>query len=240
MFVGESIDPNDWEVGVSADKIYKRVMEGVHNEYGHIILMHDAGGVTRVPTITALPRIIEELQKEGYHFISLEQYLGLKRSDIMPPIQKGETYYAMKANLTLAEIIYSLADFLTALFIVFLVLGFMRLIFMYFLMSIEKHRENIRNKQKINWSDPPKVSIIVPAYNEEVNIVKTISNLKEQDYPNFEIIFVDDGSKDRTLEYVQKAFDGDKSVRILTEPNSGKASALNFGIKSSDTVYCMH
>lgn len=237
MFVGESIDPNDWEVGVSADKIYKRVMEGVHNEYGHIILMHDAGGVTRVPTITALPRIIEELQKEGYHFISLEQYLGLKRSDIMPPIQKGETYYAMKANLTLAEIIYSLADFLTALFIVFLVLGFMRLIFMYFLMSIEKHRENIRNKQKINWSDPPKVSIIVPAYNEEVNIVKTISNLKEQDYPNFEIIFVDDGSKDRTLEYVQKAFDGDKSVRILTEPNSGKASALNFGIKSSDTEY---
>ena len=116
LFVGESIDPNDWQQGVTADQIYKRVIDGVHNEDGHIILLHDAGGATREPTITALPRIIETLQREGYQFISLEQYLGMSRQTLMPPIEKGKVYYAMQANLSLAEFIYHISDFLTALF----------------------------------------------------------------------------------------------------------------------------
>ena len=69
LFVGESIDPNDWQPGVTADQIYKRVIDGVHNEDGHIILLHDAGGDTREATVAALPRIIEPLHSEGYQFI---------------------------------------------------------------------------------------------------------------------------------------------------------------------------
>ena len=78
----------------------------MHQEYGHIILLHDAGGDTREPTVTALPRIIETLQREGYQFISLEKYLGMSRQTLMPPIKKGKEYYAMQANLSLAELIY--------------------------------------------------------------------------------------------------------------------------------------
>ena len=55
-------------------------------------------------------------------------------------------------------------------------------------------------------SPAPLVSIIVPAYNEEVNAVSSLNNLLKTDYPNFEIIFVDDGSKDSTYEKVNAAF----------------------------------
>ena len=51
LFVGESIDPNDWQQNVTADQIYQRVIDGVHHEDGHIILLHDAGGDTRKPTM---------------------------------------------------------------------------------------------------------------------------------------------------------------------------------------------
>lgn len=241
LFVGEEIDPNDWQPGVSADEIYNRVIEGVHRGDGHIILLHDAGGVTRKPTLAALPRIIKTLQHEGYRFISLEKYLGMNRAQLMPSIPKGKTYYAMRANLTLAELIYHLCDFLTALFIVFIVLGFMRLAFMYYLMIMEKRKERLRHYPTLNKDNAPMVSIIVPAYNEEVNAVRTVQTLLKEDYPNFDIFFVDDGSKDHTLERIHKAFDDNGKVHILGKPNGGKASALNYGIghTNSEFVVCI-
>ena len=241
LFVGESIDPNDWQPGVTADQIYRRVLEGVHNEYGHIILLHDAGGSTRKPTVTALPRIIETLQREGYQFISLEQYLGMNRQTLMPPVKKGKEYYAMQANLSLAELIYHVSDFLTALFLVFLVLGFLRLVFMYILMIREKRAENRRSYAPIDAETAPAVSVIVPAYNEEVNIVRTVDNLKQQDYPALHIYLVDDGSKDHTLGKVMEKFGNDGKVTVLAKKNGGKASALNYGIAACkmDFVVCV-
>lgn len=237
LMVGESIDPNDWKPGVTADQIYQRVTDGVHHEDGHIILLHDAGGVTRKATIQALPRIITTLQKEGYRFISLEEYLGMKRETLMPTIQKGKAYYAMQMNLTLAEFIYHLSDFITALFLVFLVLGFMRLIFMYGLVIKEKRIERRRNYDNLGKENMPKVSIIVPAYNEEVNVVNTIYNLIEQDYPLFDIVAVDDGSKDHTLARLKEKFGNHPKVAIFTKPNGGKAAALNFGLSHTDADF---
>ena len=87
----------------------------------------------------------------------------------------------------------------------------------------------------------PPVSIIVPGYNEEITAVKTIESLLKTDYPNFEIIFINDGSKDKTLEIVTKAFGDHPLVQVLDKPNGGKASALNFGIAraKNDFVICI-
>jgi chlorobactene glucosyltransferase len=63
-----------------------------------------------------------------------------------------------------------------------------------------KHKE--RNKSEIDVYQPF-VSIIVPARNEQENIERCIISLLNQDYPNFEVIFVDDNSTDKTLEIVQ-------------------------------------
>ncbi|KKS37389.1 MAG: hypothetical protein UU98_C0014G0011 [Parcubacteria group bacterium GW2011_GWD2_42_14] len=78
-----------------------------------------------------------------------------------------------------------------------------------------------------------KVSIIVPAYNEEVVLENCISSLVRQSYSNLEIIIVDDGSKDKTLAIGEKLSTRYNKVTILSKANGGKAEALNFGIKNS-------
>ena len=233
--VGESIDPEDWEPGVTSDQIFKRVIKGVEQGNGHIILLHDAGGDTRKETIKALPMIIEYLQGKGYKFITLPQYLEKTDRQLMPPIPKGKEYYAMQANLTLAEAVYNVGNFIAALFILFLVIGLGRLLFM-LILTLREHRHAIVLTDTMPV-DVPLVSIIVPAYNEEVNAVSSLNNLLKQDYPNFNIVFVDDGSKDETYKRVCDAFTNHPLMQLLTKPNGGKASALNYGIAHTHAEY---
>ena len=63
-------------------------------------------------------------------------------------------------------------------------------------------------RQMVNYSPyTPGVSIVAPAYNEEVTVVDNVNSLLAQDYPKFEIIIVNDGSKDKTLEKLIESFD---------------------------------
>src|SRR3989344_9154378 len=74
--------------------------------------------------------------------------------------------------------------------------------------------------------------VVVPAYNKEDSIKETIDAIKNVDYPKdkMEIIVVDDGSKDKTVEIVKNM----KGVNLLVKGyNSGKADAVNFGIKNA-------
>jgi cellulose synthase/poly-beta-1,6-N-acetylglucosamine synthase-like glycosyltransferase len=73
----------------------------------------------------------------------------------------------------------------------------------------------------------PRMSIIVPAYNEEKVIRTTIEALIDADYPDKEIIVVDDGSKDRTLAIAMEYKD---RIKVLHKENGGKASALNMAL----------
>ena len=88
-----------------------------------------------------------------------------------------------------------------------------------------------KKKKKLLYEDHelPKVSVIIPAYNEENTISRTLKSILESNYPNFEVIFVDDGSKDNTLK-IAKKFKSNK-VRIFHKENGGKGSALNLGIE---------
>src|ERR1700687_2843232 len=73
----------------------------------------------------------------------------------------------------------------------------------------------------------PTLSILVPAYNEEKVIARTIEGLLDTDYPDKEIIVIDDGSKDDTLKIANTY---KNKVKVLHKENGGKASALNHGI----------
>lgn len=77
----------------------------------------------------------------------------------------------------------------------------------------------------------PKISLVVPAYNEEKTIGSCIKSLISLNYPDYEVIVVDDGSTDRTLEEAQK-FEG-SNVKVIRQANQGKANALNNGIRLS-------
>ena len=86
----------------------------------------------------------------------------------------------------------------------------------------------LSQKERVESRYEPKVSVIIPTYNEEEYIERRIKNILEQEYKNLEIIVVDSGSTDRTREIVRRF----ENVRLVVEgKRRGKASALNKAVK---------
>jgi cellulose synthase/poly-beta-1,6-N-acetylglucosamine synthase-like glycosyltransferase len=98
---------------------------------------------------------------------------------------------------------------------------------------------NLSHKKKnlVEESEDKTVSIIIPAYNEEKSIERTIESALNIDYPKekLELIVIDDGSKDNTYKLAKKFTEISTKfkIRVYTKENGGKGSALNFGIKKS-------
>jgi biofilm PGA synthesis N-glycosyltransferase PgaC len=95
-----------------------------------------------------------------------------------------------------------------------------------------------------NPDNPPKlkeyplVSVLVPCYNEEKHIGETVKYLLETNYPNFEIITINDGSSDNTLEILKKLQKKDDRIRIINfQKNQGKAIGLNTAAMISKGEY---
>lgn len=82
--------------------------------------------------------------------------------------------------------------------------------------------------------NPPRLTIVVPAYNEERTISNIIARLHEACY-FAELIFVDDGSKDGTLRIMQEKKGPDDIV--ISKPNGGKGSAVRIGFARARGVY---
>lgn len=111
----------------------------------------------------------------------------------------------------------------------------------------------------------PRISVIAPAYNEEMTIVENINGLLHLHYSKYEIIVVNDGSKDKTLEVAIEAFDlvkvnfvvndtikhepvrgiykskkaAFKNLMVIDKENGGKSDALNAGINVAEGEYFM-
>lgn len=88
------------------------------------------------------------------------------------------------------------------------------------------------------------ISVIIPAWNEEVGVIKTIQSCVNSSYKNIEVIVVNDGSTDNTEsivnDYILKHKNElDHKVISYTKSNGGKASALNFGIHQSHGKYIL-
>lgn len=86
-----------------------------------------------------------------------------------------------------------------------------------------------KSKQDIFNSENPFVSIVVPAYNEGKVIGHCVKSILESNYSEYEVILVDDGSSDNTLEEMQR-YETNSHVIVITKKNGGKASALNVGL----------
>jgi poly-beta-1,6 N-acetyl-D-glucosamine synthase len=237
LTIGSSIDPCDWEEGISSDSIVARVER--QHKLGNIILLHDAGGI-RESTIKALPRIIEYFKKQGYQFVSLAQIMDKKRDDIMPQAVGSLDQYIQSADATVFKAGYYFNRLTSAIFFLAMILSLFKLKSLAILAIRQRQKSK---KQVANPIVPEnhKVSIIVPGYNEEITAPKTVENLLRSDYPNMEIVFVDDGSKDNTFKNIEALYGNHPKVKVLTKPNGGKASALNYGIgfASGDILVCI-
>lgn len=84
--------------------------------------------------------------------------------------------------------------------------------------------------------DNPLVSVIVPMYNAEKTIQKTLNSLQRQSVSNIEIIIVDDGSTDRGAELVMAIAEGDNRIKLISQNNSGVCVARNRGIDEPPVI----
>jgi cellulose synthase/poly-beta-1,6-N-acetylglucosamine synthase-like glycosyltransferase/spore germination protein YaaH/peptidoglycan/xylan/chitin deacetylase (PgdA/CDA1 family) len=243
--IGESIDPMDWVPGTTADSIVARVIQRKEeltkqDLSGNIILLHDAGGDSRAATVEALPRIIKYFKDRGYTFTTVSALVGKKKDDLMPPVPKGSGFYLLQLNYLVAEVGYWGSHILFSLFIVFIILSAVKILSLGFIATQENRREKrqqLMNLTAVPNSEWPLVAIIVPAFNEEVNAVSSLQNLLRTEYPKFEVIFIDDGSKDNTYQNVMDAFAYHPKVKVLSKPNGGKASALNYGVHRTNAEF---
>jgi poly-beta-1,6 N-acetyl-D-glucosamine synthase len=237
LTIGSSIDPRDWEEGISADSIVARAEK--QKGLGNILLLHDAGG-ERESTVKALPRIIEYYKNQGFQFVSLAQLMDKKRDDIMPSVVGSLNKYIQSADATVFKAGYFFNRIISAIFFLAMILSLFKLKSI----AVLAIRQRLKSKKKAIHTLLPgnhKVSIIVPGYNEEITAPKTVENLLLSDYPDIEIVFVDDGSKDNTFRNIQSLYGNHPKVKVLTKPNGGKASALNYGIgfASGDILVCI-
>jgi glycosyltransferase involved in cell wall biosynthesis len=88
-----------------------------------------------------------------------------------------------------------------------------------------------------NNLNQPLVSVIIPAYNAEKFIAKTLESVLFQTYQNIEVLVVDDGSTDTTAEIVKSFVQKDSRVSLLLQSNAGVAAARNLAIEKSKGEY---
>ena len=123
------------------------------------------------------------------------------------------------------------------------ILLFISLYFEIFLLvSFFEKRRDLRKQGKKDSTNYPSVTVIVPCFNEEKTLVKTMESLFALDYPKDKLSFfvVDDGSTDTTWS-LAKQYEQHPQVRLFQKENGGKYTALNVGIESAttDLVGCL-
>ena len=166
------------------------------------------------------------------------------------------------------ELIKQIFDCIAVLFIIYLI-GYSTFLFLSVVVGAttlykRKMQDRLMNKFTDNYYVP--ITIVVPAYNEEVTVVQTVKSLLTLDYRLYEIIVVDDGSKDSTSqqlidaynmhpvrrpihrsiacqmeEFIYESNQQKVPLTLIRKKNGGKADALNMGINAAQYPYfiCM-
>ena len=233
LMVGVRIDPDDWKLPVTAgeivDRTIGRALDNNPETRGQVVLLHDSGG-DRSATIAALPRLIHELHARGFRFVPVSELAGLSRNQVMPLIPSGDRVFT-RSNAVSFFFLSTMGWSLQWIFVIGIVLGLGRLVFIGALALAQWFRSRRRQHTHAGAGYAPFVSIIVPAYNEELVIKNTISSLLKSDYENYEIIVIDDGSLDKTSEIVRENFPNNERVTLFETATGGKAAALNVGLR---------
>ena len=238
--IGNKVDPNDWrdEPKRTAQDIAADVLAELppcasnDPRCGNIILLHDGGG-NREKSVQALPLIIEGARARGFEFVPVSELLGRTKADVMPPLSTDQRW-AARLNLFGFVLFPVVILGITWIFFAGDVLMTGRLVSVGVLAVYDRFRSHVYGTREQIAVYKPQVAVLIPAYNEEKVIERTIQGALDSDYPNLRVIVIDDGSKDRTLEIARRTFRAETAagrVLILTKPNGGKAEALNFGLE---------
>ena len=244
VIVGDKIDTDDWDEHPPkspkeiTDSVFQQIADMNDRSWmrGSIILLHDGGG-DRSATVAALPVLIDALRARGYKIVPVSELMGKTRAEVMPPLNKQQMWQARVDAIAFAVWAF-FNHFVVGVFFVGDILMSARLIIIGVFAIIDRLR-----KRK-NYAGPdyePRVAVLIPAYNEEKVIVRTIRSVMMSNYKNIRIIVIDDGSKDNTYRVAVDAYPADIAsgrLTVLTKANGGKADALNYGLaRTREEIY---
>jgi len=202
---------------------------------GSIILLHDGGG-NRQPTVDALPVLIDALRAHGYTIVPVSALMGKTTAEVMPKLTFQQYLRALPDSVAFSGAAL-VAKFIVLVFFLGDVLMSARLLIIGFLAIIDR----LRKPRKADSAYNPRVAVLIPAYNEETVITRTIRSVLNSDYKNLHVIVIDDGSSDRTYDVAREAYAAEIAaghVQVLTKENAGKAAALNYALdRLTEEIY---
>ncbi len=240
VIVGNKIDTSDWDEhprktpAEIAQSVFEQItaMEAHPDRRGSIILMHDGGG-DRSATVAALPVLITALRAHGFEIVPVSSLLGRTRAQVMPPLTAGQRAQALADSVAFFFISF-FNHIVIYMFYVGDILMSARLIIIGLFAMIDRFRTR-KNYAAADYE--PRVAVLIPAYNEEKVIARTIRSVMMSNYRNLRIVVIDDGSSDTTYETSLKAYPDQIAsgrLTVLTKPNGGKADALNYALERID------
>jgi cellulose synthase/poly-beta-1,6-N-acetylglucosamine synthase-like glycosyltransferase/peptidoglycan/xylan/chitin deacetylase (PgdA/CDA1 family) len=213
-------DSRDWQAD-GVDAIVARAMPP--RDAGGIVLFHDGGG-DRAETVAAVDRLLTSLEDRDYEFVTIGELAGLPSASVQPPAGRADRLqgWLLRGVLATGELV---AGTLSILLPILGLLAVSRVVALVFLARRHARRPE---RRAFDPSFIPSVTIVVPAFNEAAGIEAAVRSLAGSDYPDVDVLVVDDGSTDDTAELVRRL--GLANVRVVSQPNQGKAAALNTGI----------
>jgi len=244
IIIGSKMDTSDWNENPrkTPAEIAQSILDQLQTMQvkpqfrGSIILMHD-GGRDRSATVAALPLLIDTLRAHGYTIVPVSALLGKTTAQVMPELTFRQKLRALPDSIAFSSLAL-IGQFIVLIFFIGDVLMSGRLVLVGIFAIIDRLR---RPHQKATPGFNPRVAVLIPAYNEEKVIVRTVRSVLNSDYKNLDIIVIDDGSSDRTLEVARQAYAAEIAagrVQVLTKPNGGKAAALNYALDSiTEEIY---
>jgi len=241
--IGNKIDTNDWDERIhkTPQEITQSVLDQLtHNKnkpqfQGSIILLHDGGG-NRLATVAALPFLIDALRAHGYTIVPVSHLMGKTTAEVMPRLTFWQAVRALPDSVAFSTLAI-IGQFIVLVFFLGDVLMSARLILVGIFAVIDRLR---RPHRPASSGFNPPIAVLIPAYNEEKVIVRTIRSVLHSDYENLRVVVIDDGSTDDTFEIAREAYKREIAagrVRILTKPNGGKAAALNFALNQIEEEF---
>ena len=102
---------------------------------------------------------------------------------------------------------------------------------------LKEEDEQHFNIEEVDEKDLPLVSVIMPVYNAEKTLVDSLRSILTQKYKKIEVLCVNDGSTDHSLEMLEQIAGADDRVKIITQENGGPAKARNTGLDAANGKY---
>jgi cellulose synthase/poly-beta-1,6-N-acetylglucosamine synthase-like glycosyltransferase/peptidoglycan/xylan/chitin deacetylase (PgdA/CDA1 family) len=218
------LDTKDWQKP-PAEAIVRRAVPS--SGEGGMVLMHDGGGGDRSATLAALPRLVSRLRAKGFGLVRASELASLPRAAAEVPASPWESF---QGSLLIGSLAISRAVVggLGAMLAVIAALAIART---FVLFALARQHRRLQRRVPFDSTFHPPMSVIVPAFNESVGIERAVRSLAASDYPDFEVVVVDDGSTDGTGEIVEAL--ELPQVRLVHQANAGKAAALNRGMSET-------